>query len=89
MTKLSRGVILGLAMSLLVAGAALAGPTRSDGDPDRPQITQPGGPEYKAMTRVSTHGQVEAARDTAVQAAPEHWRMVLRAYLSLIRVFAL
>jgi hypothetical protein len=89
MTKLSRGMILGLAMSLLVTGAAMAGPTRTDGDPDRPQITQPGGPEYKAMTRVNTHGHGEATRNTAVQAAPEHWRMVLRAYLSLIRVFSL
>jgi hypothetical protein len=89
MTKLSRGMILGSVLALLIAGAAFAGPTRTDGDPDRPQIAQPGGPDYKVMTRVSTHGRSETATEMSAQVAPEHWRTVLRAYLSMIRVFSL
>lgn len=89
MTKHSRGLILGLALSFLATGAAVAGPTRSDGDPDRPQITQPGGPDYRTAPRVHTHGQSEAATEMHAQVASEHWKSVLRAYLSVIRVFAL
>lgn len=89
MTKFTRGMLLGLAVSLLVAGAAFAGPTRSDGDPDHPQITLPGGSGYKIVSGASTHRNSEVAVKTQAQVVPEHWRAVLRTYLSLIRVFAL
>jgi hypothetical protein len=82
-------MILGLALSVLVVGTAVAGPTRSDGDPDRPQIAQPGGPGYQSASRANTHRHFEAATEMQAQAASEHWKAVLRVYLTVIRVFAL
>lgn len=86
MSKALRGWIVGTVCSVLLVGVAQAGPGRTDGDPDRPQIMNPARPHlHAAVPEVSAREGSEVA---AQLPAPDHWKTVLRAYLNLIRVFS-
>jgi len=86
MARASRGLILGLSICVLLAGAAFAGPTRTDGDPDRPQITHPGGPgEYSTVAQRGTLEKAAVAPETGVHRA-DNWQVVLRVYLRWVRL---
>lgn len=86
MTRVSRGLILGLSICVLLAGAAFAGPTRTDGDPDRPQIVHPGGPTDYSVAPRGTLENAAVAQETRVQAA-DNWQVVLKVYLRWVRLF--
>jgi len=87
MSRVMRRLIIGTATSLLLVGAAMAGPTRTDGDPDRPQITHP---DRRTEASVSGAGEQRIAATAGQrQVVADDWKFVLKAYLRLIRVFAL
>jgi hypothetical protein len=89
MSRLVRGLVIGASISFLLAGAALAGPTRTDGDPDRPQITHPDLPHLQAVVNGVRGNENKGATPIGTQVAPGNWKLFLRTYLQLIRVFSL
>ncbi len=94
MSKLPKHLLIAAMIAALTASSALAGPGRdaSDGEPDIPAIANPNGKtpaEYQgAMQAAVQGGQIDdGTRLSAEQ--PIHWRIALKVYLKLVRVFSL
>jgi hypothetical protein len=88
MSKWFRGAVISCVVCLLLAGGALAGPTRigdGNGDPDRPEIAVP-------VDRLSAStGSADSTRDASVtsrtERAPSELEVLVRVYLKLFRIF--
>lgn len=89
MSRVARGLILGASISCLLVGASFAGPTKSDGDPDRPQIAHPNRqPADSQVDGMSAKSPVAKAW-TQTQVTQDNWKLILKAYLQFLRVVSL
>ncbi|GJM44384.1 MAG: hypothetical protein DHS20C21_12260 [Gemmatimonadota bacterium] len=89
MTRLMRGLVVGLSLSMLFASVSLAGPTIADGDPDQPQRNNPG---YSRMNANSAQVSLQKSNGkmaVQTQESSEDWRVLVKVYLKLLRIFAL
>ena len=91
MRKLLRTLVIGFSISLLAAGASLAGPGgRTSGDPDRPQGANSGDSWLRTAETVEvrseevTGSRVASLRETATR---DDWSALVQVYLQLLRTF--